>query len=178
MQIDVTSGDGSHQAKYLLTVTRQERSYRLQQYQYVDDQAGHGRTWGELAKTAEAYESGKTAKHGGVSAKHQKQRVEIPVGDVRTHNGENKKQLRAREAMVDERLQGTQSTEFGAYKAYMIQKTMAQLHHQHMPHQEEDAVRYLSSTGVVKAAKGKLSTHGLETTGKAPLPTRFAARAP
>jgi hypothetical protein len=45
-QIDVTSGDGTHTAKYLLTVTRQERSYRLQQYQYLDSAEGKGRTWG------------------------------------------------------------------------------------------------------------------------------------
>jgi hypothetical protein len=46
VQIDVTSGDGTHTAKYLLTVTRQERSYRLQKYQYLDSADGKGRTWG------------------------------------------------------------------------------------------------------------------------------------
>lgn len=46
-QIDITSGDGTHTAKYMLTVTRQERSYRLPQYQYLDSKVGDkGRTWG------------------------------------------------------------------------------------------------------------------------------------
>jgi hypothetical protein len=127
----------------------------------------------ELAQTAKEYGTGKQyGAKGAVPLKHKYKKEEIPVGNavVGAHMGESKKQKRQQQATAEESYGGLQSGGYHAYKNFLVQKAMKELHRKHLPNKEEDAIRYLSSKEMMeRASQGEyIDIHRLGgSTGKA-----------